>query len=216
MNTLHEKMTVEDFETGYFYVGELKAFAKALGIAVGSLRKNELEVHIKSHLFGNKDVAPPKNVPNRKTSGGRDILSPDTRIVNYVDDKATKAFLKAEVAKRDPVLKDKSGQWYWLNDWRKSHVGENGKITYRDLIDRLYALMTARGRLPRIPSAEFNGFIADYLADPDNANATRREAVDAWEACKATPIRNNYHEYKKEHENGEIQQVTGHFEKNRF
>ena len=82
--------------------------------------------------------------------------------MNYVDDKATRAFLKAEVAKRDPVLKDKSGQWYWLNDWRKSHVGENGKITYRDLIDRLYELMTARGRLPRIPSAEFNGFIADW------------------------------------------------------
>ena len=196
MSKLHGRMTVEDFENGYFYVGELKAFAKALGIEVGFLRKNELEARVKSHLSGNDDAAPPKNVPNRKTSGSRDILSPDAYIVNYVDDKATKAFLKEEVAKRDPVLKDKSGQWYWLNDWRKSHVGENRKITYRDLIDRLHDLMATRGRLPRIPSARFNNFIADYLADPDNADAIRREAVDEWEKLKAMPIRKNYQEYK--------------------
>nr|WP_244866337.1 SAP domain-containing protein [Photorhabdus heterorhabditis] len=45
-------MSEEAFENGYFYVVELRQFAKSLGIASDNLKKHELELHIRSHLFG--------------------------------------------------------------------------------------------------------------------------------------------------------------------
>ncbi|WP_210404838.1 hypothetical protein [Hahella sp. CCB-MM4] len=197
LSKLYRNMSVEEFEKGYFYATELKAFAKELGIDVGTLRKNEVEDHIKARLSGSKDTPLPKSVSNRKTGGSRDRLLPDSYVVNYVSDKATKAFLKEEISKRDPDLKDKSGQWYWLNDWRKEQIRNNRKITYRELIDRLYELMTTKGRLPRIPSTRFNNFITDFLADPENEGATRQEAMDEWERLKKMPVQKNYQEYKK-------------------
>jgi len=190
-------MSVEEFDKGYFYATELKAFAKELGVDVGTLRKNEVEDHIKACLSESKDTPLPKSVPNRKTGGSRDRLSPDSYVVNYVDDKATKTFLKEEISKRDADLKDKSGQWYWLNDWRKEQIRNNRKITYRKLIDRLYELMSTKGRLPRIPSTRFNNFITDFLGDPDNKEATRQKAMDEWERLKKMPVQKNYQEYKK-------------------
>ncbi|WP_039757912.1 hypothetical protein [Bartonella queenslandensis] len=189
-------MSVEEFEKGYFYATELKAFAKKLGIDVGTLRKNEIEDYIKARLSGLEDSHLPKSVSNRKTDGSRDKLSPDSVIFNYVSDKATKAFLKEEIAKRDPKAKDKSGQWYWLNDWRKEMIRNNQEITYQQLIDKLYALMTTEGKLPRIPSTRLNNFIIDFLADPENEGATRQKAMDEWERLKKMPIQKDYQQYK--------------------
>ena len=197
MSKLHKNMSMEEFENGYFYATELKAFAKELGIDVGTLRKNELEEHIKACLSGKKGTPLPKSVSNRKTGGSRDKLSLDSYVVNYVSDKATKAFLKQEISNRDPQLKDKSGQWYWLNDWRKEQIRNNREITYRELIDRLYELMTTEGRLQRIPSSRFNNFITDFLAAPENEGATRQEAMDEWERLKKMLVHKNYQEYKK-------------------
>jgi hypothetical protein len=197
LRRLYNNMSVEEFEKGYFYAAELKAFAKKLGIDVGTLRKNEVESHIKTHLSSNRDAPLPKSVSNRKTNGNRDRLLPDSYIVNYVSDKKTKAFLMQEVSKRDPDVKNKSGQWYWLNDWRKEQIRSNRKITYLALIDRLYELITNEGRLPRIPSTRFNNFITDFLADPENDGATRQEALGEWERLKKMPVQKNYQEYKK-------------------
>lgn len=200
MTKLHKNMSVAAFETGYFYAAELKAFARELGIEVGHLRKNEVEDHIKAYLSGETGISLPKSVANRKSKGDRDVLSPDSRIINYVDDKATKAFLKKEIAKRQPALKDKSGQWYWLNDWRKEQIKRDRALTYRDLIDRLYALMITKGRLARIPSTRFNNFVTDFLADPDTIGATRREAMAAWEKLKKLPVEKTYRAYKTQKE----------------
>lgn len=194
---LHKNMSIEEFENGYFYATELKVFAKELSIEVGTLKKNELEIHIKARLFGNKGTPLPKSISNRKNKGSRDKLSPEAYVINYVSDKNTKAFLKEYIFKRDPALKDKSGQWYWLNDWRKDQIRNKQKITYQELIDRLYELMTTKGRLPRIPSTRFNNFITDFLTDPDNAGAARKKAMKEWEKLKKLPIQKNYQEYKK-------------------
>jgi hypothetical protein len=39
VSKLNKHMRVEEFDHSYFYAVELKAFAKTLGIAVGSLKK---------------------------------------------------------------------------------------------------------------------------------------------------------------------------------
>ncbi|WP_431686634.1 hypothetical protein [Hahella sp. NBU794] len=197
MTKLYKGISQEEFENGYFYATELKEFAQSLGIKTGSLRKNEIEQHIKSHLFGVAQGELPKNVANRQTGGARDRLAANSFVVNYVSDKATKAFLREEIAKRAPQLKDKSGQWYWLNDWRKGQIGADQRITYQDLVDKLFELMTTPGKLPRIPSTRFNNFITDFLADPVNAGATRADAMAAWETLKALPAQKTYQAYKQ-------------------
>lgn len=197
MVKLRKNMTVEQFENGYFYASELRDFAKRLGIKAGSLRKNELEEHIKAFLSGSRVAADlPKIVPNRKNSGMRDRLDAEEYIVNYVSDKKTKEFLLKEIAKIDNKLINKSGQWYWLNDWRKDQIARNRKIRYKDLIKRLYQLMTTPGRLPRIPSTRFNNFITDFLEDPANKGKTRKQAMDAWEKLKLMRVPKTYQAYK--------------------
>ena len=48
---LAKSMTVEQFDNGYFYAVEIKAFADAIGIPAASrLRKDELEELIKHFL----------------------------------------------------------------------------------------------------------------------------------------------------------------------
>ena len=43
-------MSVEEFDNGYSYAAELKAFARDLGITVGNFRKLELEALIREIL----------------------------------------------------------------------------------------------------------------------------------------------------------------------
>ena len=70
-------MSVEEFDDGYFYAADLKAFARQLGIAVGRRRKLELEALIRGFLRTGM-VPPAKPVPDRRSGEGRDRLAAET------------------------------------------------------------------------------------------------------------------------------------------
>ncbi len=178
MNVLHRDMSVEEFDNGYFYVSDLRTFARELGITVGNYRKFELEELIREYLRTGK-VPDRKPVPPRKTGTVRDVLKEETVVTNYVGDKKTKAFLLELVHAEAPGLRNRSGQWYWLNDWRRKKQGARERFTYRDLAGHLRMLMQTRGRLPQIPSARMNNFITDFRADPANAGIPRDEVLKA-------------------------------------
>ena len=188
-------MSVEEFDDGYFYAAELKAYARQIGIAVGRLRKLELEALIRDFL--RTGIVPsPTPEPRRRTGEARDRLAAGTVVRNYVDDRRTKDFLRALVHAHAPSLRDKSGQWYWLNDWRRRQLRAGRRITYADLGNRLLELLRTEGRLPRIPAARFNNFITDYRADPANKGKSRADAVAAWEHIKSVPGPKTYAAYK--------------------
>ena len=193
---LSARMTVEKFDAAYFYAAELKSFAHEIGIPVGNFRKTELEALIRQFLETGK-VPSAKPVLPRRAGAPRDMLAADTPVVNYVGDKRTKSFLMELVHARDPAARNKSGQWYWLNDWRRQQQEGRAAFTYADLADKLLELMTTTGRLPQIPSARFNNFITDFLADPQNAGAGRRRALEAWEFVKSRKGAKTYQEYKR-------------------
>ena len=191
---LRPSMSVEEFDGGYFYAADLKAFARELGIAVGRRHKLELEALIRDYL--RTGIVPPaKPVPGRRSGDGRDTLAAETVVQIYVDDRRTKDFLRDLVHARAPSLKDKSGQWYWLNDWRRTQLQAGKRITYADLANRLLELRRTEGRLPRIPAARFNNFITDFRADPVNKGKSRAEAVAAWECIKSVPGPKTYAAY---------------------
>ncbi len=187
---------MRDFDEAYFYVDELKRFAREIGIVVGNFRKLELEDLIREYLRTGR-VPKRRPVPNRKAGAARDELAADRPVQNYVDDRSTKTFLLELVAADRADVRPKSGQWYWLNDWRRSQQKAGNYFTYGDLAQKLLELMRTEGRLPQIPAARMNNFITDFLQDPVNRGVPRKDILKAWERLKARPGPKTYAEYRK-------------------
>jgi SAP domain-containing new25 len=191
---ISQRTTVEQFDAAYFYIADLKDFARGIGISVGNLRKVELEQVIRNYL-STGTLPDHKPVLPRKAGEDRDELQASRLVVNYVGDKKTKSFLLALVHKKLPDLKDKSGQWYWLNDWRRKKQESMARFTYQDMADHLESLMSWEGRLPQIPSARMNNFITDFRADPKNKSISRRDVLTAWNVLKLHVGPKTYAEY---------------------
>src|SRR5437764_15466174 len=101
---LSKSMTVGQFDNGYWYALEIRAFADDIGIpAVSKLRKDELEELIK-HFLRTGGI---RN-PTRKTltsRGVRDLergLSLKLPVVNFTNDRETKGFIVQEALKIAP------------------------------------------------------------------------------------------------------------------
>jgi len=193
---LRKEMSEKEFSDAYFYAAQLKQFAREIGIRVGNRRKIELETLIRRYLLtGHIETSHP--TPSRKKAGVRDELEKNATVVNYVDDRRTKEFLLLCVHEQAPELKDKSGQWYWLNDWRRKKQEEGALFTYKSLANQLHQLMETSGRLPQIPSARMNNFMTDYRADPSVPQVSHKELMAKWMWLKRQPGPNTYAEYKR-------------------
>src|SRR5258708_14237027 len=150
--TLAKSMTVEQFDNGYWYAVEIKAFADDIGIPSASkLRKDELEELIK-HFLRTGHI---KN-STRKTlsrSGVRDVekgLNLKLPVVSYTKDKETKDFIETEALKIAPQQKRKSGARYRLNRWREQQIENGIKITYRDVVRQYVKLNQVQGSFPQV------------------------------------------------------------------
>ena len=188
-------MTVEQFENGYWYATDLKAFAQEIGIsAVGSLRKDEIEKLIIQFL---KEGKIKKSSKPAKKSGAKDFengLSLKLPILNYTSNAETKSFLLKEALKIVPGLKQKSGSRYWLNRWREEQMESGRKITYGDLVKQFIKLNQTKEDFPQIPSTRFNNFISDFLKFEPGAN--KANAQKAWEQLKKLDTPKNYRSWK--------------------
>ena len=198
---LSKSMTVQQFDNGYWYALEIKAFADDIGIpAASKLRKDELEELIKHFLRTGSIRKPTRKTLSR--SGVRDVdrgLSLKLLVVNYTNDRATKDFIVQEALKIAPKLKRKSGARYRLNRWREQQIENGIKITYRDLVRQYVKLNQMQGSFPQvqIPSGRYINFLSDFLTG--EKNATRVQALKAWEQLKKAEIPKNYREWKKKY-----------------
>ena len=192
-------MTAEQFNNGYWYALEIKAFADEIGIpAASKLRKDELEELIKHFLRTGKIRNPTRK--NLSRSGVRDVergLSLKLPVINYTNDRETKNFIVQEALKIAPKLKRKSGARYRLNRWREQQIDNGIKITYRDLVREYVRLNQVEGSFPQvqIPSGRYINFLSDFLAG--EKNPTRAQALKAWKQLKKAEIPKNYREWKK-------------------
>jgi hypothetical protein len=194
-------MTVEQFDNGYWYALEIKAFADDIGIpAASKLRKDELEELIKHFLRTGSIRNPTRKTLSR--AGVRDVergLSLKLPVVNFTNDRETKDFIVQEALKIAPKLKRKSGARYRLNRWREQQIENGIKITYRDLVRQYVKLNQMQGSFPQIqvPSGRYINFLSDFLAG--EKNATRTQALKAWQQLKKAEIPKNYREWKKKY-----------------
>ena len=190
-------MTPAQFENGYWYALELKAFAKAIGLpSAGKLRKDEIEKAILILLKTGKIRNPARR--NLSTSGIKDVergLRLDLPVVRFTNDKETKDFLEREAQKIAPGLKRKSGTRYRFNRWREERLATGVRLTYRHLVKEYVRLNQTTQPFARIPYRCYVNFLSDFLASENGA--TRKQAVNAWKELKSLDVPKDYKSFKR-------------------
>jgi hypothetical protein len=197
MTKLSTSMTSVQFDNGYWYATELKAFAARIGIpSANRLRKDEIERAIKVFLQTGRIESPTTRRPS--TPGARDVdrgLSLDLHVVVYINDKTTKDFLEREALRLVPGLKKKSGARYRLNRWREDRVANGVRITYRDLVGEYVRLSQTAGPFAQVPHGRYINFMSDFMAAEQGA--TRAQAIRAWTTLKALDVPKDYRSWKR-------------------
>jgi hypothetical protein len=195
-HALSPTMTLRDFENGYWYLEQLKNFAKRIGIpAAKRLRKDELEEAIVAFLRTGKAALPTKR--SLRKTGVRDVergLNPKLRIENYTSNRETKAFIVKQAHRMAPEVREKSGVWYRLNRWREEQITSGKHPTYGSLV-RQYIALNKMPRFEKIPHVRYINFVAEFLAADDGA--TRAEAIAAWADLKEFDVPKDYASWVK-------------------
>lgn len=190
-------MSLSQFDNGYWYTSELRAFAKRIGIpAATKLRKDELEKSIKLFLKTGNAVLPTKR--NLTITGTKDVdrgLSLDLPVTVYTNNKETKTFLEREAQKLAPGLKRKSGARYRLNRWREEQLTKGRKIKYRDVVKEYVRLNQTVETFAKIPHGRYINFMSEFLAA--EKAATREQAIAAWKKLKQLDIPKDYRSWVK-------------------
>ncbi|HBG70216.1 MAG TPA: hypothetical protein DHV29_04205 [Bacteroidales bacterium] len=195
-NRLTKNITENEFDNGYWYADEIKAFAKQLGIANSSkLRKDELEQLIK--VFIRTGKVERSNRKNIVKTGKKDLdigLSTCLPIINYTSNEQTKNFITTESQKIAPKLTIKSGAWYRLNRWRDERITNGVKITYGDLVNQ-FVKLNQTDKFEKVVVGRYINFLSDFLAN--EKGATRQQAVNEWEKLKTLNIEKDYKSWKR-------------------
>jgi hypothetical protein len=190
-------MTLSQFENGYWYAIELKAFGDAIGIpSANKLRKDELETAIRSFLKTGKATNPARR--SLSSGGIKDVergLKLELEVVRFTNDEETKSFLERESQKLVPGLKRKSGVRYRFNRWREEQLANSVRLTYRDLVEEYVRLNQATQPFGQIPFDCYINFLSDFLAA--EKGATREQAANAWRKLKSLDAPKNYRAWKR-------------------
>lgn len=195
---LTKDITAAEFDNGYWYADEIKAFAKQLGIPHSSkLRKDELEKLIKQFIRtgGKVSSSSRKNIIQTGIKDNELGLTPSLPINNYTSNKETKQFIEKEALKINPNLKKKSGTSYRLNRWREEQINRGNKITYADLVGEYIRLNESSEPFEKIAHGRYINFISEYLKK--EPNATRQKAIKAWKKLKEIDTPKDYKSWKR-------------------
>lgn len=184
MSKLSTRMTLRQFDHGYWYATEIKRFARSLGVpAAQKLRKDELEKVIRHFLTHGRVASPTKRDLSRSGLNDSDRgLRLDRRVIRYTNDRETKAFLEREARKLDPMFTRRSGARYRLNRWREAQLMRGVGITYHDLVKEYVRLNRRETTYRRVPSGRYINFLSDFMAA--NPGASMAAAVRAWKRVK--------------------------------
>lgn len=193
---LSPSMTVAEFHRGYWYVAELKVFAKHIGVpSAGQLRKDQLERAIIEFLTTQTIEAPPQRA--RFESDVRDVargLRLNLPVVVYTNDSKTKEFLEREARKLEPQYARRSGARYRLNRWREQQAAAGVTITYRDLVTEYVRLSLSAGTFAQVPHGRYINFISDFMAC--ESSPTMANAVRAWKQLKTLDVPKDYRSWR--------------------
>ena len=194
---LTETMTETEFENGYWYATELRAFAVKIGIpSANKLRKDELEKALKHFIRTGESESRVKRGLTK--SGTRDVdkgLRLDLPVVHYTSNKATKDFIAREAAQLEPGFTRAPGTRYLLNRWREAQITNGRRITYGDLVREAIRLNKTKQGPLRIEHGRYINFISDFMAA--HKGSSHANAVKAWKEIKAMDAPKTYAAWAK-------------------
>jgi hypothetical protein len=175
---LRADMPIDDFRAYYWMKSELIAFARRLGLSTRGY-KPELSKRIERRLRGLEPAERLVRPPNNQRDSARPLRR-STPVVHYKNDARTRAFVTSQIGPHFHFT-------YHVNQYRLTHRD----LTYGDLVDEWIAEFNRRRRptykAPLAAHGEYNRYIRDYFADPENAGRTLRDAAASW--MKAKPGR---------------------------
>jgi hypothetical protein len=194
---LSKKMSLSQFDNGYWFATEIKAFAKEIGIVGGSrLRKDELELLIREFLTTGRVAKPKRDLSIPEGTKDSDLgLSLTVPVRKYTNNRETKDFIVQAAKKMEKGFKEKSGARYRLNRWREDQIAAGKRITYGDLAKQFVKLCGTKGPFAQAPSGRYINFLSDFLRH--ETGASREDALAAWKRLKRLDTPKNYRAWKK-------------------
>ncbi|MCA1038488.1 SAP domain-containing protein [Bacillus infantis] len=181
---LTSKISFLEFSEYYWLKTELQAFCREEGMSTSG-GKAELSERIKIYLTTGE-----KKVPGRKrrakAPAAKALLSLDTVISeNHTCSQDVRAFFKSVI-----------GSHFHLSTYIQDYFKYNPGKTYSDAVSAWHE-EEKRKKDPSYQREigrqfEYNRFIRDYFADPNNQGKSRDDAIAAWMHIKSKPGSNEY------------------------
>lgn len=181
---LTKDICIESFEDFYWLKEELQAFCRENGISASG-SKIEISDRIETFLRTGEIKKTTRKLKANIKKEPQVELSLDTVITeNHRCSQNVRVFFKTVIPKFHFST--------YIQNYFKSNVGK----TYRDVVNAWYE-EEDRKKDPLYkkniaPQFEYNQFIRDFFADPNNQGKSRGEAIEAWNETKKRPGSNKY------------------------
>ncbi|MDQ0229293.1 DUF6434 domain-containing protein [Metabacillus malikii] len=182
---LSKDIHVDTFKDYYWLKEELQTFCRENGISASG-SKNEISTRVEMFLQTGKIIKPKRITRDKQKVAETDTtLSLDTVITEgHRCSQNVRAFFKSVIPK------------FHFSTYIQNYFKDNIGKTYQDVVNAWYmeeerkkdsAYKTNIG-----PQFEYNQFIRDFFADPNNKGKSREQAINAWNEIKKRPGSNKY------------------------
>lgn len=176
------------FTQHYYTVQQLRSFCQKEGLSSAGV-KSELNERIEVYLRSGKKLAHKRQtIIGSFDSDSENGIRPDTPVLNYKTDQATRAFFNSQ------GVKFRASVFPYIREKKEA----NEKITYGDLVTLLKKEAADRKnpnhKTKILKSTEFNQFTRDYSEDTKWIKP--HSLKQAWEYIKSIPGPKTYAHYK--------------------
>lgn len=181
---LTKDINIQSFKDFYWLKEELQMFSRLNGISASG-SKIEIADRIEIFLRTGEIKKPIRKSRVIKKMESQVNLNLDAIISeNHRCSQDVRAFFKSIIPKFHFST--------YIQNYFKNNVGK----TYRDVVDAWYE-EEERKKDPSYkkniaPQFEYNQFIHDFFADPQNQGKSREEAIETWNEIKKLPGNNKY------------------------
>jgi len=181
---LTKDISIHSFKDFYWLKEELQTFCREHGISASG-SKIELANRIEIYLQTGNIKKPTRTSSSVKKAERSNDHSLDTVITEHHRcSQDVRAFFKSVIPK------------FHFSTYIQNYFKENVGKTYRDVVkawheeDKRKKEPTYKKKIA--PQLEYNQFIRDYYADPNNQGKSRKDAIEAWNTIKKLPGSNKY------------------------
>lgn len=181
---LTKELTKTDFQLYYWLKEELQAFCKKNGMSASG-SKQEIAERISLFLETGEIQKPSRKTTCIKSKPKQNDLSLETVITEYHRcSQEVRTFFKSEIPN------------FHFSTYIQNYFKENVGKTYEDVVNAWHEeqqrLKDPAYKKEIAPQFEYNQFIRDYFADPNNQGKNRDDAIAAWKTIKKLPGSNKY------------------------